>query len=180
MNNPLAELKDIHTPDGISLWPPAYGWWLLTFILILLLVWLSRFIYQRRQQGLAKRQAIQELKKLTADSSVWRVELNSLLKRLLLTYQPTLAVQQLHGEQFTRLLTEALPLSLQANFQLQMSKFQQGLYQLSTTIEDDFASNKNLIMQWVKAAKLNNKKVKQRLTAYCEQVSHRQQGAEHV
>jgi hypothetical protein len=180
MNNPLAELKDIHTPDGISLWPPAYGWWLLTFILIAFLVWLSRFIYQRHQQGLAKRQAIQELKKLTADSSAWRVDLNSLLKRLLLTYQPSLSVQQLHGEQFSRLLTEALPPSMQASFQLQMSKFQQSLYQLSTTTEDDFTSNKNLIMQWIKAAKLNNKKVKQRLSAYCEQHGNRQQGAEHV
>jgi hypothetical protein len=180
MNNPLAELKDIHTPDGISLWPPAYGWWLLTFILITLLVWLSLFIYQHHQQGLAKRQAIQELKALTADSPAWRVRLNSLLKRLLLSYQPKLPVQQLYGEQFTRLLTEALPQKMRGDFQLQMTKFQQALYQVSATSEDDFTTNKMLILQWVKAAKLTNKKVQQRLAVCCEQHDNSQQGVEHV
>lgn len=29
MDNNLPELRDIHLPDGVSAFPPAYGWWVL-------------------------------------------------------------------------------------------------------------------------------------------------------
>ena len=36
--NPLDQLKDIHTPDAIGLWPPAIGWYLIAAFLIAALV----------------------------------------------------------------------------------------------------------------------------------------------
>lgn len=29
MPDNLPELRDIHLPDGVSVWPPAYGWWVI-------------------------------------------------------------------------------------------------------------------------------------------------------
>ena len=33
MPDNLPELRDIHLPDGVSMWPPAYGWWLIPAML---------------------------------------------------------------------------------------------------------------------------------------------------
>ncbi len=47
MNSGL-QLRDIHLPAEVSSWPPAYGWWLLAFgLLILLGAWLRRWWQQR-------------------------------------------------------------------------------------------------------------------------------------
>lgn len=34
MPDNLPELRDIHLPDGISVWPPAYGWWVMLAVVI--------------------------------------------------------------------------------------------------------------------------------------------------
>ncbi len=41
MNNNLPELRDIHLPNGVSIFPPAIGWWL-----VLLAIVATFFIYQ--------------------------------------------------------------------------------------------------------------------------------------
>jgi hypothetical protein len=180
MNNPLAELKDIHTPDSIGFWPPAYGWWLLALLTIILSVWLIRIVIKHYKQGLAKRQAIQELNSINPSALGWQVALNSLLKRLVLSYQPTLRLHALHGEALTGLLTEALPTSKKSIFQQKMTTFQSSLYQTTTSSDGDFDTSKNLVLSWIKAAKLNDKKVKQRLSLWCEKHNGKLQGANHV
>ena len=35
MNDNLPELRDIHLPEGISAFPPAYGWYVITIAIIL-------------------------------------------------------------------------------------------------------------------------------------------------
>ena len=32
----LPELRDIHLPEGVSAFPPAYGWWVILFGVLLL------------------------------------------------------------------------------------------------------------------------------------------------
>lgn len=44
MPDNLPELRDIHLPDGVSAFPPAYGWWVILALIIgfLLLYYLVR------------------------------------------------------------------------------------------------------------------------------------------
>lgn len=35
-------LRDIHLPDAISWWPPAIGWWILLFLIILAIVFIPK------------------------------------------------------------------------------------------------------------------------------------------
>lgn len=34
MPDNLPELRDIHLPEGVSAWPPAYGWWVILAALL--------------------------------------------------------------------------------------------------------------------------------------------------
>ena len=49
--DPLAELRDIHLPEAVSLWPLAPGWWLLLALIAAVLglsiaVWLRRYRFE--------------------------------------------------------------------------------------------------------------------------------------
>ena len=38
MNDNLPELRDIHLPEGVSFFPPAYGWYVIVITVILCVV----------------------------------------------------------------------------------------------------------------------------------------------
>lgn len=50
--DPLAQLKDIHLPDPVGLWPLAWGWWVLLAVLIIVV---GTLIYLRRRHSLRNR-----------------------------------------------------------------------------------------------------------------------------
>lgn len=43
----LSQLRDIHAAPQASWWPPAPGWWVLAFLLLLMLVWVGRKLLTR-------------------------------------------------------------------------------------------------------------------------------------
>ena len=50
MNDPLElPLRDIHLPESVSMWPLAYGWWILLAVIILIGS-LAIFIYLRNKK----------------------------------------------------------------------------------------------------------------------------------
>ena len=53
MEENLPELRDIHLPDGVSIWPPAYGWFviLLSIAAVFLLYELYR-LWRRKSKKL--------------------------------------------------------------------------------------------------------------------------------
>ena len=164
--NPLADLKDIHIPNSLGWWPPAYGWWLLTLIVLSLVIWLLIFSIKRYQYNQPKRQAHATLAAITQDSPNWPIELNSLLKRLVQTYQPNLAIQSLFGDKWLDFLTQALATNKQSEFKPKMQHFQQALYQAQPAKQLDFAESQTLIANWIKDAKLTGKQSGQRFSQW--------------
>ncbi|MFT6311212.1 MAG: hypothetical protein ACJAQS_001583 [Porticoccus sp.] len=85
--DPLAQLRDIHLPDSLSMWPMAMGWWILLALIILLLALIGWGI--RRHLANKKRQAMiqRELNKLLSDYKIqgdfqhYLQSLSELLKR---------------------------------------------------------------------------------------------------
>lgn len=59
---PSLNLRDIHLPDAMSIWPPALGWWLL-LILIPILIVTGWFLFKR----LTRRTALKGARSLLVD-----------------------------------------------------------------------------------------------------------------
>lgn len=97
----IAQLRDIHMPPAISIWPLAPGWWMLLSILLysalLFLFWKHRHWLRNR----ARYQALQQLALLKEQSSLNPVEclmtLSAILRRVALAYFPRRTVASLHG-----------------------------------------------------------------------------------
>lgn len=105
----LLQLKDIHYPSAIGVWPMAMGWWLLIFLMILagvglfyVLRWWRR--YQFKQQFLQELQLIQAQYEKEACGQKALSQLALLLKRVALTYYPREQVASLYGQEWVAFL----------------------------------------------------------------------------
>ncbi len=79
--NNLPELRDIHLPDGVSAFPPAYGWWIILAAIVAaaLLAWL--FMVWRRKSK--KRYALFLLQSIDCSNSVASAaEMSVILRRI--------------------------------------------------------------------------------------------------
>jgi len=54
----LSQLRDIHTAPPVPWWPPAPGWWVLAFLLMVLLVWIGRRLLARYRIGRRRKQML--------------------------------------------------------------------------------------------------------------------------
>lgn len=79
LESALSQLKDIHEPPGVSWWPLAPGWWILTF-LALIAVSLVVFLLHKRKRSI-RRLALVELNRIDRDFSINRKD-EELLKNL--------------------------------------------------------------------------------------------------
>jgi hypothetical protein len=59
-SRPLQDLRDVHLPDPVSLWPPAPGWWIV-FGLVVTVVIVFIWVVAHRRQTKWRRMAMSEL-----------------------------------------------------------------------------------------------------------------------
>lgn len=76
--NPLDQLKDIHLPEPVGLWPLAWPWWLMLIALILIVVF--TILYKKKSRW--KKLAINQLKQLNESQSDYPLQVNRLLKQI--------------------------------------------------------------------------------------------------
>ena len=89
-NDPLSQLRDIHTPDPVSWWPLAPGWWILIVLIIAaivaLVVWLNKRSRTTSQSQWINEQ-LQNLAQQTASQSSL-IDALHLFRRIALVYWP--------------------------------------------------------------------------------------------
>lgn len=126
--NPLDQLQDIHLPEQVSAWPPAYGWWLLAVLSLSLLFLMFIIIRNHRRHHRARKAAINELKQIQHSDETWHSDINALLKRVCVSYFPAEHVARLHGKDWIAFLAAKLPQKSQAEFEQVMTPWQSQLY----------------------------------------------------
>jgi hypothetical protein len=97
-------IRDLHLPEAISWWPLAPGWYVVIALLLVVFIYLVRLYLQYRSRGAARRHAVRELARLTADfekhgnAVAFSSDMSELLRRTMLAYAPRSEVAGLTGD----------------------------------------------------------------------------------
>ncbi len=108
--DPLSQLKDIHLPEPVSIWPPAPGWWLLAaaaliitlFSVIRITSWYRKNAYRRLAE--VQLDALDKSYKQHEDCIIYACDINRLLKQVAVTYYDRECVSRLSGKQWLEFL----------------------------------------------------------------------------
>ena len=104
----LSDLRDIHLPGAVTLWPLAPGWWLILGGLLALALGVHLVLRARRRS--LKRAAVRELDGIEAsfrnsgDVARLALSLATLLRRVAIARFPRRDVASLHGRDWSRFL----------------------------------------------------------------------------
>lgn len=100
----LSQLKDIHLPDPVTLWPLAPGWYVVIALVLILIIWLAYLVNKWHFNALAKKQALNLLKMYKKqyeedkNTQLLSARISELLRRVALVYYPRQEVASLHGD----------------------------------------------------------------------------------
>lgn len=153
--NPLSQLQSIHTPDAVSAWPLAWGWWLLLAVFAALSVLLVVSVYRHIRFNKARRQAILAASRLDIHSGNMASQLNELLKRLCLHYGDPSVVAKMNGEPWVTYLLGAVKTGVADTLRSDLSTMQGFLYapvSVSSTQNKQF---QQAVMTWMKKADMS-------------------------
>jgi hypothetical protein len=107
--NPLEQLRDIHLPDPVSLWPLAPGWWLLAASTLIAIATIVFFFVRHRRRNAYRRAALAILNdieslRVNGDHSLYLQQLNQLLKQTALVMDDSKNISGLSGKQWLQFL----------------------------------------------------------------------------
>lgn len=106
--NQALPLADIHTPQAISAWPPAYGWWILLVIVIAVLIALVHQWRKRQAERLAQKLALIELDNINLNDFAAGQQINAVLKRAAMHYFGRENIASLSGSKWQSFLINSL------------------------------------------------------------------------
>jgi len=99
----LSNLKDIHLPPEVSVWPFALGWWILVFLFVLIVIILSHIFWRRYRQERPKIESLRIFEEIKNqydnknDLVITLVNLSQLMRRVAITFYAKEDVASLHG-----------------------------------------------------------------------------------
>jgi hypothetical protein len=110
--DPLAQLRDIHLPDPISIWPLAVGWWILLTIIMLLtttIVWgIKRHLANKKRQLMIDYELDKVFAdyKLQGDFQAYLQALSELLKRAAISLRKDKHVAAYSGKEWQQYIIQ--------------------------------------------------------------------------
>ena len=149
--NPMEQLKDIHLPAEVGLWPLAYGWWLLIAFALVSVGLAIRWWLKKRRYQKAKRDALEQLNLIDTSAQDWPVQTNNLIKRLVLSYLPSDRYANLHGKDWTAALMNLYFGKERSEVEQALSNLQNSLYRAEPSHADS-TNIVNSVRTWIDAA----------------------------
>lgn len=107
--DPLQELRDVHLPDPISWWPPAFGWWMLILALVVvvgLVLWVRAYRQRTRPRrvALAQLEQVKQHYAIHSDDQLAITQISHLLRRYALAVFSRAHVAGLSGQAWLKFL----------------------------------------------------------------------------
>lgn len=104
----LKQLRDIHDPASIPIWPLAFGWYVLVLLVVGVMLAVIFLRYRYLQKQALKRSVLSRIQELELQQDITHLnpceELSMLLKRCALAIAPRREVAALHGEKWLEFL----------------------------------------------------------------------------
>jgi len=100
-------LRDIHLPESLGWWPPAFGWWLLAILiplLFVLIIWIYRRITRKTAIKTAKKRLIVIKKDDELDDRNKLIELSVLIRRVVISISSRNETASLTGQNWLEYL----------------------------------------------------------------------------
>ena len=145
------ELKDIHVPEQISNFPIAYGWWMLTAFIIVLITVSVLKIRKHKRHNAIKKQAL----KLLANSQEHSIEDTiALLKWSAMHYFSRAELAKLFGDSLQHYLLSKLPTKHRDNFSVLSEQAFMNQYKTPVDNDDDNSDDGSSNEKFTQAAKL--------------------------
>jgi hypothetical protein len=147
----LSQLRDIHTAPPVPWWPPAPGWWVLAFLLMVLLVWIGRRLLasyrvrQRRKQMLAWVDHLNATIDPQLQPQAYLATLNRIFKLVALRAYPESHCAALAGSDWVDFLTEKMNKSPLAD---SLNVLESGPYDPAPRFDPEVMSE--LTRYWIK------------------------------
>ena len=111
----LSRLQDIHSAGQPLWWPPAPGWWVLAFILLMLVAFLLRKLMNWRSLQRRRNAWLQALDQLNRDHDAgqqpheYLAGLNRLFRAVAVKAFPGTACARLQGEEWVAFIASLMP-----------------------------------------------------------------------
>ena len=153
--DPLAQLKDIHTPQGVDWWPLAWGWWVAALLLVALLCGLIYIMVRHVRFNRARREAIALHKNLSVDAH-YPAKANQLLKRVTLHYFDAGYSAAAYGSAWQQLLLNCLSDKHQAKAKSGMAALSQSPYQPAAPDSEQLTEMHQAVSLWLQHARLKH------------------------
>ena len=147
----LSQLRDIHTAPPVPWWPPAPGWWVLAFLLMVLLVWIGRRLLARYRIRQRRKQMLGWVDHLNAtidpqlQPQAYLATLNRIFKLVALRAYPESLCAALAGSDWVDFLTEKMSKSPSAD---SLNVLESGPYDPAPRFDSEVMSE--LTRHWIK------------------------------
>lgn len=129
LDNALENLADITLGESPSIWPLAWGWWVLIALTLAIVTTLVIFIIRYRKKRKIKRKALAAIGLIKEDEPQALRELHAILRSAALHYYPRHNISNLHGDTWQQFLVS------QANGKKRITKdVTEGLINLESSL----------------------------------------------
>lgn len=167
--DPLANLQDIVIPEGVNWWPLDWGWWCL-FVAIIVTVTLVLMAWKkRREHNKARKEALVLIENISASDTQWPQTMNSILKRMMITYTSPESVASIHGREWTALLLQCVNDKQKSKIEPGLDTLQHLLYR-PTVGDNDFLTIQTAVRDWLLHAQFSHNAAP--VTETKQEVSH--------
>jgi len=149
--NPLDQLADINIPDQISIWPLAWGYWLVIALSVLAIVALVRSVVSYRKLHRPKKRALAHIQTLEPSDPQFVHKVQIRLKHLCQHYFVSDNVALMHGSQWRQFLKARYKGKQQSVLDAALNGINAQLYSDHNTVDSLKLNSdiKNAVIDWI-------------------------------